>query len=306
MRMMARKRATLIYNPTAGGLRRDPALIQRAVGALSQHKIETTLAPTSFAGHATELAQKAVEQGAEVVIVAGGDGTINEAAQSLVGTETELAIWPSGTANVLASELSLPRNERALANLIAKGESRRISVGRAAKPDGGWSRYFLLMAGIGLDAKIVEGVNPDWKRVAGKAAYLASGLDYLARLPQTPFEIDLDGTPRKSTFTVISNAAHYAVWFTLAPRACMEDDKLDVCVFNTHSRLAYLGYALMSMAGGSHTRSPGVCYKEARRIHANSNDDALVQLDGDLVGRLPMDFDVVPCALRLIAPPVSR
>jgi diacylglycerol kinase (ATP) len=303
---MERRKATLIFNPTAGGLRRDPKLIERAVKALARHQIETTAAPTVCCGHATDLAREALERGDDVVIVAGGDGTINEAAQALVGTETELAIWPSGTANVLASELSLPRNERALAELIAQGSSRRISVGRAVKPAGDWSRYFLLMAGIGLDAKIVEGVNPDWKRVAGKAAYLASGLDYLARMPQTPFSIDLDGQARKSTFTVISNAAHYAVWFTLAPKARLDDDKLDVCVFNTNSRLAYLSYAFMSMAGGAHTRTPGVCYQEARRVHANSNDDALVQLDGDVVGRLPMDFEIVPNALRLISPEVLK
>ena len=142
----------------------------------------------------------------------------------------------------------------------------------------------------------------DLKRRAGKAAYLASGLDYLARMPQTPFSIDFNGDRRESTFTVISNAAHYAVWFTLAPGARMDDDKLDVCVFNTNSRLAYLSYAMLSMAGGSHTKSPGVVYQETREVKANSNDAALVQLDGEVVGHLPMKFEIVPQALRVIAP----
>jgi YegS/Rv2252/BmrU family lipid kinase len=300
--MLNTKRATLIYNPAAGALRRDLTQIERLIPALRERGVIVTPRPTAHAGHATELAAAAVRENQDLVIVCGGDGTINEAAQPLVSAQTTLAIWPCGTANVLAEELRLPREPRELARLIAEDSVRTVSVGRALQPDAGWQRYFLLMAGIGLDAKIVDSVDLGLKRRAGKAAYLASGLDYLARMPQTPFSIDLNGHHRESTFTVISNAAHYAVWFTLAPGARMDDDKLDVCVFNTNSRLAYLGYALMSMAGGSHTKSPGVVYQEAREVKANSNDAALVQLDGEVVGHLPMKFEIVPQALRVIAP----
>jgi YegS/Rv2252/BmrU family lipid kinase len=292
----------LIYNPTAGALRRDPQQIERLVRALAEQGVDVSRQPTQRAGHATELTRQAVRDGAEVVIVAGGDGTINEAAQSLVGTETALAVWPSGTANVLAKEMRLPGDEKELVDLIVRRTSRTISVGRAVKPETGWERYFLLMAGIGLDATIVHGVNLGLKRFTGIGAYLASGLEYLARLPLTPFSIEMNGRKLESAFTVISNAAHYAVWFTLAPGAKMEDDKLDVCVFNSRSRLAYLTYAFLSMAGGSHTRSSGVVYQPASVVKANSNDAALVQLDGDVVGNLPMKFEIVPQALRIIAP----
>jgi len=186
--------------------------------------------------------------------------------------------------------------------LIAGRSARRISVGRAVKPETGWERYFLLMAGIGLDATIVNGVDLGLKRWIGAGAYLASGLDYLARLPLTPFSIDLNGRRHESTFTVISNAASYAVCFTLAPGAEVDDDKLDVCVFNSRSRLVYLTYAFLSMAKGLHTRISNVVYQPAREALANSNDKALVQLDGDVVGTLPMRFEIAPQALRIIAP----
>jgi diacylglycerol kinase family enzyme len=101
---------------------------------------------------------------------------------------------------------------------------------------------------------------------------------------------------------VISNAASYAVCFTLAPGAEVDDDKLDVCVFNSRSRLAYLTYAFLSMAKGLHTRVSKVVYQPAREAHANSNDNALVQLDGDVMGTLPMRFEIAPQALRIIAP----
>jgi YegS/Rv2252/BmrU family lipid kinase len=295
------KRATLIYNPTAGALRRDPGQINQLVEALRKQGIEPTLLPTKCIGDATELAQKCVDDGTEVIIVCGGDGTINEAAQSLVGTNTVMAVWPCGTANVLAEELQLPRRPEALAQLIAEGSIRTISVGRAMKPEANWQRYFLLMAGIGLDASIVHGVNLDLKRRTGIGAYLASGIDYLARLPVTPFSLDVNGRHYQSTFAVIANAARYAVWFKLTPGAKMDDDKLHICLFNSHSRLDYLKYAFLSM-NGKHISNPGVVYQEAGRAKANSNEAALVQLDGDVVGNLPMQFEIVPRALRVIAP----
>jgi len=299
---MGKKQLPLIYNPTAGALRRDAGKIERLTRALARRGIGVRLLPTVCAGDATRLAAESVNGGAEMVIVCGGDGTINEAAQSLVGTDTALAVWPCGTANVLARELRLPCDENALSELIAGRNDRAINVGRAVKPGDGWQRYFLLMAGIGLDATIVNGVNLGLKRWIGAGAYVAAGLDYLARMPLTPFSIDLNGKRHESTFTVISNAASYAVCFTLAPGAKMDDDKLDVCVFNSRSRLAYLTYAFLSMARGLHTRFSSVVYQPTREALANSNDMALVQLDGDVMGTLPMRFDIAPGALRIIAP----
>ncbi|MBO0861628.1 MAG: diacylglycerol kinase family lipid kinase [Chloracidobacterium sp.] len=302
---MVKKQLPLIYNPTAGALRRDVGKIERLTRALARRGFGVRLLPTAVMGDATRLAAQSVNDGAEMVIVCGGDGTINEAAQSLVGTETALAVWPCGTANVLARELRLPCDENALSDLIAERNDRAFSVGRAVKPGDEWQRYFLLMAGIGLDAAIVNGVDLGLKRLIGAGAYLAAGLNFLARMPLTPFSIDLNGVRHASTFTVISNASSYAVCFTLAPGAKMDDDKLDVCVFNSRSRLVYLTYAFLSMARGLHTRISNVIYQPTREALANSNDMALVQLDGDVMGTLPMRFDIAPGALRIIAPAKS-
>lgn len=291
----------LIYNPTAGALCRDLQQIEKLTAVLQRHGIAAVPTPTNHAGHATELARQAAANRAPFVIVCGGDGTINEVAQALVGTETALAVWPCGTANVLAEEMRLPKDFEALARLIAENSIRTISVGRAVKPESGWQRYFLLMAGIGLDAAVVQSVNLNLKKVAGKGAYWAAGLDFLARMPLTPFSIRFNEQQHESTFTVISNAARYASLFTLAPGARIDDDKLNICVFNSRSRLAYLSYAVLSLVGG-HTISPGVVYQETGRVHANSNDEAPVQIDGDVMGKLPMNFEIVPEALRIFAP----
>jgi diacylglycerol kinase (ATP) len=300
------ERVTLIYNPTAGTLRRNPAIINRLVTALEQHRVALTLAPTKRAQHAAELAEIAVQTQNDCVLVCGGDGTINEAAQSLVGTATALAIWPGGTANVLAKELRLPSAPEALVEMIMRPQIRTISVGRAFKPEGkmpaGWQRYFLVMAGIGLDATIVQNVHPGLKKQLGIGAYLASGLGFLARLPLTPFTINYNGQRHESTFAVISNAANYATFFSLTPDAQLSAEQFKVCLFNSQSRLAYLGYALLSTRG-SHIHTSGVKYDAAQSVNANSNDAALVQLDGEVVGNLPMRFENVPQALRVVAPP---
>lgn len=307
--MTESKQALLIYNPTAGAIRRDPKRVERLRVTLREQGIIVSPRPTAYAGHGTIIAQQAIAEGVSIIIVCGGDGTINEVAQPLVGTEAALAVWPGGTANVLAKELRLTQNMNALGKLIATDNIRTISVGRAVKPEIGWQRYFLLMAGIGLDAAIVGKVDLELKKFAGQGAYLAAGLDYLARMPLTPFSLNFNGQQHESTFAVIANAAHYASMFTLAPHAQIDDDKLRVCVFNARSRLAWLGNAFLSMTG-THTYRRSVIYQETRAVianstansTANSNDDALVQLDGDIAGSLPMTFEIVPNALRIYAP----
>ena len=135
---MPTKKILLIYNPKAGGLQPTTATIQRLVAALQVKGIELPaeqIIATQCSGDATRLAQQAVSQQAELLIVCGGDGTVNEAAQALIGTKTKLAIFPAGTANVLAKELKLPRSPEKLATLIASDSTREISVGLASKPD---------------------------------------------------------------------------------------------------------------------------------------------------------------------------
>lgn len=291
----------LIFNPAAGSVRRNPRLIDTAIKAMSTAGVVVAPEATTAPGDATRLAQAAVERGAKMVIVCGGDGTINEAAQALVGTKTALAVWPGGTANVLARELGFPRAPKEIARVIAKGEWKEISVGCAVKPGSDYRRYFLLMAGVGLDAAIVRGVRPAWKKISGYGAFWASGMSYLARLPLTPFSLDLGGEHFEGTFACIANAPSYGGGFRIAPQARIEEGELDVCLINSHSRRGLVAHALMGLTG-RHLKSPKVVYRKTRATLANSNDEAPVQLDGEYIGRLPMQFESIPRALRVIVP----
>jgi len=298
------QKVSLIFNPTAGRLRRTPELINHIRTVLRDAGIDATALATSAPGDATLLAKQAVERKDQLIIVCGGDGTINEAAQAVVGTDTALAVWPGGTANVLAKELDLPNNPQMLAALIAGGHARTISVGCALKPGTDWHRYFLLMAGVGIDAAIVRGVSPRLKRKTAYGAFWASALDYLARLPLTPFSLAVGEAKYEGIFACIANASSYGGWFTIAPKARLEEAELDVCLFNSRGRASLLGYALLGLTG-SHTRSRGVIYRKTKAAVANSNDAAPVQLDGEFVGTLPMRFEILPRALKVIAPEIS-
>jgi YegS/Rv2252/BmrU family lipid kinase len=273
--------------------------------SLKKVGIAVKLEPTTGPGAATEIARRAVERGDRMIIVCGGDGTINEAIQALVGKDCALAVWPGGTANVLARELKLPDDPDELAQMIAQQSIRRISVGHAYKRESGWQRYFLLMAGIGVDAAIVKGVNPLLKKRTGVGAFWVSALDYLRRLPLTPFSMGIGQEHYNATFACIGNAAQYGGWFNLTPDASLEEGKLDICIFNSRNRASLLWGAFRGLIG-THTTASDVVYRKAVVAYANSNDEAMVQLDGEVVGTLPMLFASLPDALSVIVPEHSK
>ena len=156
------------------------------------------------------------------------------------------------------------------------------------------------MAGIGLDATIIEAVNPTQKKQWGIGAYVVAGLKTLVQWPVKPFSLQYDGHEREATFAIVANAANYAAWFKISPQSNMQSAHLDLCVFNSHSRLVYLSYAFLSLFG-AHTMSPEVSYTPITELAANAVASTPVQLDGELVGHLPMQFSCVPQALRIVA-----
>jgi diacylglycerol kinase (ATP) len=195
--------AGLVYNPGSGRQRDRFHSITRMVDALRQQGIAVTPRTTAGPADATRLAAEALALGVDLVIVHGGDGTVNEAIQAVVGTPTPLAVWPSGTSNVLARELGLPGSLDLIARVIATGAIRRVSVGRAGE------RYFLLMAGVGLDADMLRSVHPGLKRLTGEGAYWMAGLRQLTDWNPVPFLVETEGDRHRATFAVVANAASY-------------------------------------------------------------------------------------------------
>ncbi len=204
---MDQRKAVLISNPNAGrGGSHRAAEIERFCDLLKAGNLQVELMNTEAAGDATRLAAEAAAKGATDVIVSGGDGTINEALQGLVGTNTRLAIWPRGTANVLAYDLKFPVKLELAAEAIVRKKTRRIHIGCAIDEAGGVKRYFLLMAGIGIDASVARTVRTGLKRRIGKGAFWYAGIAFLLRWNPASFIMEVAGEQFTVTFACIANA----------------------------------------------------------------------------------------------------
>jgi len=300
---MSRRKIFLIANPNAG--RGSRAARERRVARfrelLAAGGVGSEVAYTRGPLDAARLAREAAGAGFREVIVAGGDGTINEALQGLVGTRARLGVWAAGTSNVLARELRLPLDLAGAAGVVARGEWRRIYAGRATREETGERRYFLLMAGIGLDASVVGRVRPRLKRRVGEAAFWVSGLSHLAAWRPQPFEIEVAGQVFPATFAAVGKAAHYGGELGITPRARLDAPDFEICAVDSLSRLRYL--RLLSLAlrrEGVGVEAAGVHFLRATRARARG--DAAVQLDGELFGRLPMTFEIVSEPIEIIAP----
>ena len=297
------RRILLIANPRAGqgGERARAQRIGRFRELLAAGGVECEVALTAAPGDATRLAREAASGGFREIVVSGGDGTINEALQGLVGTGTRLGVWPAGTANVLARELRLPLNVEGAARAVTGGETRLIYAGCATWEETGERRYFLLMAGIGLDASVVESVRPRLKRRVGKGAFWVSGLSHLAAWRPRQFEIEVGGLTVPATFAAVGKAARYGGDLGITPRARIDVPDFEICAVDSISRLRYLRLLAHAMRReGVPATTSGVRFLRGARARATG--DAAVQVDGELFGRLPMTFEIVADPVEVIAP----
>ncbi len=292
----------MIYNPRAGKVMRSGgALIQRATDILTEAGHHVTAAPTTGPNTAGGIAREYIGRGADLVVVAGGDGTINEAAEGLIGTSVPLAILPGGTANVLAMEMKLGGNAEKVARRLGELKPRRISVGEIVCDGGQSSRHFLLMAGIGLDAHVVHNVDQKLKARTGKFAYWVAGWSLLGkRLAE--FDVEIGGETRRCSFALISKVRNYGGDFEIAREVTLLDEEFEVVLFEGGS-LRYVKYfagmalnRLRGMSGVTVLRAAGV-----KMTPANGHT-AHVQIDGELGGVLGAEVRIVRDALTLLAP----
>jgi YegS/Rv2252/BmrU family lipid kinase len=284
----------LIYNPGSGRRDRRKAVSQMA-RLLQQRGITVEVRATTVPADAERFSGEALAAGVDMIVVHGGNGTVNEAIQPLVGGWTPVAVWPGGTANVLARELGLPRNLERAADMIVAGRTRRVSVGLAGQ------RYFLLMAGVGLDAALVRAVNATLKGIIGQGAFWIAALRQFLRWDPRPFLLEVEGRRYRATFAVLANVACYANGMRVAPRASIDSTALDLCLIDWTDRWRFVRHLPDGFSGMLPTL-PGVTYLQLQRATALGDEAVWVQVDGDQLGPLPMAFKCVPAALSLIVP----
>jgi diacylglycerol kinase (ATP) len=298
------RNAFLIYNPSARGLDlRGIEGIDRALDALREAGHGVTPVRTRGPGTGEEVGRECVRSGADLILVAGGDGTVNEVANGVVHESVPFGVFPAGTANILANELGLAGSMEDVARQVADWVPHRICVG-LLKADGGAShRYFLMVAGVGLDAHIVGQVDPFWKRSQGKLSYMLAGLAELGR-ELDEFDARVGESSWRLTFALASRVRNYGSTVVITPEAGLNRDDLAMALFegrNTFRYLTYLGGVLANKLEGME----GVTLLHARSAEFQPRGDSpvYVQVDGELAGALPATVEIVPDALTLLMPP---
>ncbi len=281
-------------------------MVERAVQILTKRGHNVAVAPTTGPATAGKIARERIAGGADLIVAAGGDGTINEVAEGMVASAVPLAILPAGTANVLASEMKLALQLERAAQNLDDWLPRRISVGHATCEGGRVARHFLLMAGIGVDAHIVYHVSGALKERTGKLAYWIAAAKVLGRrLPQ--IHVDIDGQRRECSFALVTKVRNYGGDFEIARDVGLCDDRFEVVLFEGRSSLRYLKY-LSGMMLGRLGGMEGVTVLRASRVALDGPRDERVhmQIDGEYAGRLPAEIRIVPDALTLLVPPDYR
>ncbi len=298
----AYRKTTLIYNTRAGRFGRNSrALAARMIDAFRQGGYDVTGAPTTGPGTAGAIAREHIAKGAELIVVAGGDGTINEALEGIVNSAVPLAILPVGTANVLATEMKIgKRLDRVIAQ-IHEWQPRRISVGQVTCDGGRVTRHFLCMAGIGLDARIVYHVSTGLKARTGKLAYWMAAWSVMGPLPE--MYVELDGRKRQCSFALLSKVRNYGGDFEIAPSVSLFDDTFEAVLFEGRSVAPYLKYFVgvaLNRLGGM--KGVTVLRAENAKIYCPEDSRVYVQIDGEFAGRLPAEVRIVRDALTLLVP----
>ena len=324
--------ALLIHNPNAGGggkSRQRTLDIARHIFA--SRGIDAELAETTGPGHATEIAERAAAENRGLVIACGGDGTLNEVVNGLAahqnGHRVPLALLPGGTANILAKELDLPWDIPTAAQKLVRGTIKEIALGLATpleQPEK--KKYFLSVGGAGPDGMIVYSLDVDLKARVGILAYWWGGAREVFRYKFPLFRVKVrvpasvaEGSPAPSptngassstlevaidsSIVVVGRTQNYGGPFKITDQADLYSNQFEVMTLTTQSGLRYLSY-LPTLWMGKLRGSEGVHFHKTDTVICEplNSDPLYAQVDGEPLARLPVEFKIVPRALKLLVP----
>src|SRR5215472_2346353 len=306
------RNALLIHNPNAGdGGKGRRALLDQARRIFSVNGIEADLAETTGPGHAIEIALQANEQGRQLVIACGGDGTLNEVVNGLAanknGHRVPLALLPGGTANILAKELDLPWDIPSAAEKLVRGEVKEIALGLATplnQPEK--KKYFLIVAGAGPDGMIVYSLDLGLKARVGILAYWYQGAAQIFRYKFPRFLITTPGESLEVSLVIVGRTKNYGGPFKITTEADLYKNRFELLALTTRSGFQYLKY-LPTLWMGKLRQAKGAYFLKADTVLAEPLEGAATvpvyaQIDGEPLARLPVEFKIVPRALDLLVP----
>jgi len=281
-------------------------MLQRLCSGFESHGWSVHTSVTHQPGDTTRLARAAAEEGYDVVLVTGGDGTVNEAVNGLVRTRTALATIPMGTGNMWARQLGFhshtltnPLRLREVMDSLAQGTVRTIDVGRAN------GRYFLCWTGVGLDSQVTVEMEPrprHSKRL-GMLPYVVAAITVASEFSGVRTHVDIDGVQvrARTLLVLVSNIRQYCGGLDIAPEGRVDDGLLDVFVFKGLG-FKYAVRHFVRILSRHYLRDPEVIHCQARRVEIATVPIMPAQLDGDPLEHTPVSVHVVPHSLRVLVP----
>jgi len=281
----------VILNPTARSER-----ARRWQERVSSICTDAILCATSHPGEAEKLARNAVREGFERIVAAGGDGTINEVVNGIAGSDAALGLLPMGTMNVFATELGLPSYDLNRCWEIIKAEHTRLIDLPSAN-----GKHFVQLAGVGLDAQVVKETSLALKRNFGPLSYLFSAAQIAGRQPPRLLIESENAVTDEGSFILIGNGRRYGGPFPFFKHALIDDGLLDVLVFKRLGYLEIIKY-LQNVIFTSDITLPEVEYFQTRRLRVSSEEEVPVEIDGELVGICPVEFELSEQRLKVLAP----
>jgi YegS/Rv2252/BmrU family lipid kinase len=287
------RRVLVIHNPMAG--RRDRGRLKRVLAHLQALGCRVSVHTTQSAGATHALPAAMPPGGIDVIAIAGGDGTVNDVVNAMTADHPPLAVIPLGTANVMAIELRMPKSPRRIAEVIARGRPTPLYLGRAN------GRRFVLMAGVGLDARIVANVDSRLKRRLGKGAYVWQALVELYRDKAPRLRLTIDGTAHEAASAIVANSHYYGGPMVCAPDAWLDRPGFQVCLFGRGRRRDVLRYGAALLLGRLADLSD-VKLVAATTVTIEAPAGEPVQVDGDNAGSVPMTITAEPVPLSVLRP----
>ncbi len=311
------QRAVLLYNPRAGGKHaRREAIIDRTAAALRALGVQVEKEATAGPRDAAEQAKRLAAEGFDAIIACGGDGTVHDVLQGVVGTSASLGVIPLGTANSLAQDLGLSGDPTKAVAQLLEASSRSVAVGQIEFHRAGQtlSHYFTVAAGIGMDAALFYQINAQFKQRWGMAAYVAQSLRMWALEKFHPFVaewIDIDTQQRRSeivTQVLVVRIANFGgVLNRLAPGADLLRDDFRVVLFKTANKARYLRFSMGRLVNRD-WQDRHIELVHATELRCVPKEDGKsgpvihAEADGEILGRLPVAIKAVPGALNLLIP----
>ncbi|HLZ57639.1 MAG TPA: diacylglycerol kinase family protein [Ktedonosporobacter sp.] len=299
-------RAVLILNPTSGSSmmatnQNHPAeeIEATILASLRAQGVEPEVWYTTEEDPGHDMAERAAQEGAEMVIAAGGDGTLHAVASGLIGTQSALGIIPRGTMNNIACSLEIPEDIEEACKIIAEGATCQIDIGKIN------GHIFLEVAGVGLEAALFPAAeeikSSHWlSTIHG----VIEGLRTLFAFQPTRFTISFDGRRTRHYHAIqisVCNTPYYGARFQFAPRAVMNDGLLDVLIYKNFSKIAYLRHAI-SISEGRRALEPRVMRRKIKTLRISTTTPIEIHADGVPIGQTPATITIVPAVLQVRVP----